>query len=68
MIEAEPDDRQAVRNAWVDQQMVARPVCQRSMRQTITAGIATGTATAVSTLIVSVIRWALHLLLASGYL
>jgi hypothetical protein len=67
MVEAEPDDRQAVRNAWIDQQM-AVPRCQRSMRQTITAGIATGTASAVSTLIVSMIRWALHLLLASGYL
>ena len=68
MAEAEPDDRQAARNVWIDQQMAARPGCQRSMCQTIIAGIATGTATAVSTLIVSVIRWALHLLLASGYL
>jgi hypothetical protein len=67
MVEEEPDDRQAARNVWIDQRM-AVPRCQRSMRQTITAGIATGTATAVSTLIVSVIRWALHLLLAAGYL
>jgi uncharacterized paraquat-inducible protein A len=68
MAEAERDDRQAVRNAWIDQQMATLPRCQSSMRKTITAGIATGTATAVSTLIVSVIRWALHLLLASSYL
>lgn len=53
------DARQAARNAWVDAQMAAaaHPRPQRSVRDTITAGIAAGTATAISTLIVSLIRW-----------
>jgi hypothetical protein len=39
MVEAEPDDRQAARNAWIDQQMAATPGCRRSMCRTITVGI-----------------------------
>ena len=57
--------RQAARDAWTDQQMAAAAPRARTMRDTITAGIAAGTATAISTIIVSVVRWAIHLLLAS---
>jgi hypothetical protein len=59
------DARQAARNAWTDQQMAAAAPRLRTMRDTIMAGIAAGTATAISTVIVSVVRWAIHLLLAS---
>ena len=59
------DARQAVRNAWVDQQMAGAQRGPRTMRDTITAGIAAGCATAISTVIVSVVRWAIQHLLAS---
>jgi hypothetical protein len=31
MVEAEPDDREAAPNAWIDQQMAALHGCQRSV-------------------------------------
>lgn len=62
------DPRQAARNAWVDQQMASAAGCRRSMRDTIRLGIASGTATAISTLMLSVVRWLLHLLLITGFL
>ncbi|MEJ0020748.1 MAG: hypothetical protein WDN25_30200 [Acetobacteraceae bacterium] len=60
------DARQAARNAWTDQQMAAAVPRARTMRETIATGIASGFAAATSTLIVSLIRWAVQHFLASG--
>ena len=66
-VTADEAARRAARDAWVDRQMALRRN-PPSVRQTILNGIAAGISAAVSTVVVSIIEWAIRLLRATGHL